>query len=206
MILGFSEMVSGSNERSKEAFQPGKDGWISLFDGVQIRGWKTAPKSDWAVKDGLLTGTNGEILNRWCWKNFEMSTLFRGMGTVRFRAGSNQIGHTGFNQPGYRLDLNQGILSAQGNQKITDIPRVLKKDDWNELQIRAIGGNLTISLNGKTIAEAKDCSSLEKGRIGFIADGKHFQIKRLRARPLGDRKKDTLPADNYFCYTCHSNF
>ena len=209
IVIGFSWVVSESKESSEEAFEPGKDGWVSLFDGVQLRGWKTAAKSDWAVKDGLLTGTKGEILNRWCWKDFELATRFRGAGTVRFRAGSDQIGnigYTGYDQPGYRLDLNQGTLGIQDGNKIADIDLVVKKDAWNQLRISAVAGSFTISLNGKTIAETEDNSFLKMGRIGFIANGKSFEIERLRARPLGVKKIKNIPGDNYYCYVCHINF
>src|SRR6476660_168765 len=36
------------------------DGWISLFDGKTLFGWKAHSKADWAVKDGAIRVTGGE--------------------------------------------------------------------------------------------------------------------------------------------------
>ena len=36
------------------------DGWISLFDGETLFGWKAASKADWQVKDGAIVVSGGE--------------------------------------------------------------------------------------------------------------------------------------------------
>src|SRR5437763_13227596 len=36
------------------------DGWISLFDGETLFGWKAASKADWQVKEGTIRVTGGE--------------------------------------------------------------------------------------------------------------------------------------------------
>ena len=36
------------------------DGWISLFDGQTLFGWKPASKADWQVKDGAIFVSGGE--------------------------------------------------------------------------------------------------------------------------------------------------
>src|SRR5437867_12788442 len=36
------------------------DGWIALFDGETLFGWKAASKADWQVKDGAIFVSGGE--------------------------------------------------------------------------------------------------------------------------------------------------
>jgi hypothetical protein len=36
---------------------PGKDGWISMFDGKTLDGWKANERPEsWKVVDGIITG------------------------------------------------------------------------------------------------------------------------------------------------------
>jgi len=38
--------------------QPGKDGWVSMFDGKTLDGWKANQNAQsWSVKDGAIVGT-----------------------------------------------------------------------------------------------------------------------------------------------------
>ncbi|MBW8885580.1 MAG: DUF1080 domain-containing protein, partial [Planctomycetia bacterium] len=36
------------------------DGWIALFDGQTLFGWKAASKANWEVNDGAIIVTGGE--------------------------------------------------------------------------------------------------------------------------------------------------
>ena len=36
------------------------DGWISLFDGQTLFGWKASSQADWRVEDGVIVVSSGE--------------------------------------------------------------------------------------------------------------------------------------------------
>ena len=206
LIIGFVSIIAISDEGAEEEFVPGEDGWVSLFDGTTLRGWKAITDGDWTVKDGVLTGGKGELLNRWHWVDFELVTIYRGSGVIRFRVGSDQLGHIGFDQPGYRLDIGKGTLHAADGKVVASAEGGWGGDRWRTLRLTAEQSNFTIYLDGKKAIEGADTSSPAKGRVGFAGDGDGLQVKYLRIRPLGLQKKKNIPADNYYCYVCHADF
>ena len=121
LIGAIGVLAAGARSRGEDDSRPaapipaGEEGWVSLFEGATERGWTGSGSSDWTLVDGRLTGGNGVLLNRWCWVDFEARVRFRGRGTLLFRVGSDQMGHIGFRQPGYRFDLTSGeLLTGKG--------------------------------------------------------------------------------------------
>ncbi|NQT88748.1 hypothetical protein HQ560_18420, partial [bacterium] len=87
-------------------FTPGKEGWLTLFDGSDMAKWEKAKESDWALKKGVLVGTKGEMASRWHWTDFEMAATVRGRGALRFRVSLAPMPE----QAGYALSLVDGTL------------------------------------------------------------------------------------------------
>jgi len=90
--------------------KPGKDGFVNLIKGNNLRGWSGDPKY-WSVKNGVLTGvTDGSLkMNRFVtWKestirNFDLRTK------VKVTAGGNSgIQYRGKSAPELGLDIVTG--------------------------------------------------------------------------------------------------
>jgi hypothetical protein len=185
---------------------PGVDGWVSLFEGSSMRGWKSTDASDWKIVDSVLTGRNGSLLNRWCWVDFELKLLFRGSGLLRFRVGSDQTGHIGFDQPGYHLDLATGSLHLAEGKELGKAEASWPSDGWHNLTLTASQGILSFVADNGSGAEISNADSPLKGRVGFEATGGGLQVSNVRIRPLNQQSLRNIPADNYYCYVCHANF
>jgi len=71
-----------------KGFVAGKDGWLTLFDGSDLRKWEKAKGADWTVRDGALVGTKGTISNYWHWQDFECRIVCRGKILAKGTAGA----------------------------------------------------------------------------------------------------------------------
>ena len=108
LVFAASVVLLGAAPPGAPAFEPGKDGWLTLFDGSDVARWTPRKEADWMLKEGILAGTKGEVVNYWEWTDFEMSALCKGEGEVRFRYSTIPDPA----QPGYWLDVADGTLRA----------------------------------------------------------------------------------------------
>jgi predicted CXXCH cytochrome family protein len=206
-VLGTGALSLGHDDSGAAApVRPGEEGWVSLFEGATERGWIVSGSGDWKVVEGRLTGRNGVVGNRWCWVDFEVQARFRGGGSLRFRVGSDQTGHIGFKQPGYRLDLATGELLAGEGQLLARADSGWATDQWHLLELTASEGTLSVAVDGHSALTASDTSSPLKGRIGLGADGVALEVEYVRVRPLNVEELQNIPAENHYCYVCHANF
>src|SRR5207237_9504050 len=68
LLCTVSALAAAAQTAAKKVTEPPKllsdaelaDGWIALFDGDTLFGWKAASKANWAVKDGAIFVSGGE--------------------------------------------------------------------------------------------------------------------------------------------------
>ncbi len=201
LVAAAALVLLGAAPPGAPAFEPGKDGWLTLFDGSDLSRWKPRKEADWALKDGVLTGTKGEVVNYWQWTDFEMTALCKGEGELRFRYSTIPDPA----QPGYWLDVCDGTLRA-------DQGRVLAKGTAtrtttaHEVHLTVSKGTFTVLFDGKKVAEASDAACPAKGAITLVAKGQPFAVKTIRIRPLNREKHANVPAPDSACFVCHANF
>lgn len=182
-------------------FTPGKDGWLTLFDGSDLAKWERSKGADWALKDGLLVGTKGEIASHWHWTDFEAVLTWRGSGALRFRVSLAPMP----DQAGYVLDLADGTLrTAEG--RIVAKGAGSAAEGWRELRLLVSKGRFTIHADGRKVAGGGDGTYPAMGYLAFVAKGKPLAVKLLRVRPLNREQFENIPAPNSACYVCHANF
>ncbi len=194
-------LLAAAAQAGDAPFVPGKDGWLTLFDGSDVSRWKPSKSADWALKDGTLAGTKGETVNYWQLLDFEMVAACKGEGEIRFRYSTIPDPA----QPGYWLDVSDGTLRAEGSRVVAKGTGA-KSDAWREVRLVVSKGVFTVSLDGKQVAEGKDASCPHKGAISFVAKGQPFEVKLLRARPLNLEKHANVPSPDSACFVCHANF
>ncbi|MBL7224342.1 MAG: DUF1080 domain-containing protein [Candidatus Brocadiae bacterium] len=182
-------------------FTPGKDGWLTLFDGSDVAKWQKSKDASWALKDGTLVGTKGEMVSHWHWTDFELAGEFRGAGSLRFRVSLAPMP----DQAGYVLGLADGsIRTADG--RVVARGKHPASDAWRSVRLLVSKGKFTVDFDGKTVAEGGDNTYPAMGYLALVADGRPFQARRLRIRPLNREKHENIPAPNSACYVCHANF
>ena len=115
--------------------QPDKEGFVRIFDGKTLTGWKPRAEGFWSVQDGAITGQTTEAhpapVNQFItWDqgkvdNFELKLRFRftgqpaANGGVQIRSRVREDGHV----VGYQADMNKqgqyiGMLYDEGGRGI----------------------------------------------------------------------------------------
>src|SRR6266516_243250 len=92
-----------------------KEGWIQLFNGKDLTGWKTHPddKAKWEVKDGILIGSgpSGHLFSEKSdYKNFR----YRVEAMINDNGNSGQYFRTKFG-PGFPKGYEAQINSTHGD-------------------------------------------------------------------------------------------
>jgi hypothetical protein len=175
---------AGADEKSA-------DGWISLFDGKTLNGWKSNEEvpNVFSVKNGALVVKGGRAHIFYAgevkgakFKNFE----FKAKVLTKKNANSGIYFHTEFQEKdwpkkGYECQVNNsfdkdprrtGSLYAVADFKETPF----KDDEWMDYHIKVSGKQITITVNGKVTADyteketdARGDANQKKGR--WLSEG-----------------------------------
>ena len=159
------------------------EGLPSVFNGVDLAGWKVPGGNKWwGVDGGILqvrSGPEKKGSTLWSEKdytNFVMQFDFRlGEGTVdsgiyvRNSKEQIQIGISG----SLKRDMTGSpYISGKGYPvEASGVQDLLKLDDWNSMTILAKGINYTVFLNGKHVMTYDSESAIEKGPVGIQLHG-----------------------------------
>ena len=189
-----------------------QDGWISLFDGKSLSGWKinehdsTFSIENGAIKvNGLISHIfyDGPVMNHE-FKNFEFKAR------VMTTPGSNSgiYFHTifkpkGFPSKGYEVQVNNSHTDWRRTGSLYAVQDVrelyVKDNEWYTEYIKVQGKRITIKLNDSTVVDYTEPEGIEntKGRAekrigtgtfalqGHDPKSKVF-YKEIFVRPLPD--------------------
>lgn len=186
------------------AFGADETGFRPLFDGKTLDGWAGDSRL-WSVKEGAIVGaTEGVTLesNQFLiyrkaqFKDFILRAeckLRNHNSGIQFR--SEEL--PSFVMKGYQADMAEdnwwgGIYEERGTRGIMvngwkgKAETVVKRGDWNDVEISAQGDHIQIRINGMLTAELHDSVKLE-GAIGFqVHRGPPMQVsfRNIRIKEL----------------------
>lgn len=160
------------------------DGWISLFDGKTLNGWKVSEHpGSITVADGAIVvfGERAHAfyegdVNGHNFKNFEFKA------TVKTTAGSNSgiFIHTayqeeGWPKQGYEIQVNQTHTDWRKTGSVYGVQDVketfVKDDEWYTEHVIVQGKKITVKINDKVINEYTEgeTSKLVGGTVALQA-------------------------------------
>jgi hypothetical protein len=164
-----------------------EEGFVPLFDGKSLDGWKGDSKL-WSVEDGAILGStegqklthNSFLSTEKSYKNFVLKVEFKlrnHNSGVQYRSEQRDD----FVVAGYQADIAEkrftGILYEERGRGILsdvkpeEIAEFYKPGDWNEYVITCDGPHITQVLNGHTTVDYTETS--DKGaKEGILA----FQV------------------------------
>lgn len=161
------------------AIRPLADGWVSIFDGKTLTGWKAAENpATFSVQDGaiVVNGPRAHLfydgpVNNHTFKNFEWKAQ------VKTMPGSNSgmFIHTayqdnGWPSKGYEIQVNQTHTDWRKTGSVYALQDVketfVKDDEWYTEQITVQGKKVTIRINDKIINEYTEPDSISQGSSG----------------------------------------
>ncbi|HTV03425.1 MAG TPA: DUF1080 domain-containing protein [Luteitalea sp.] len=144
-----------------------QDGWVSLFDGKTLDGWKVGENaSTFSVQDGAIVvfGPRAHLYYQGPVQNHAF-TNFEWKADVMTFPGSNSgmYFHTeymdgGWPQKGYEVQVNNSHTDPIRTGSLYNIVNVMntapaKDNEWFTQQITVQGKKVTIRVNGKTTVE-----------------------------------------------------
>ncbi|MBX2925006.1 MAG: DUF1080 domain-containing protein [Chitinophagaceae bacterium] len=183
---------------------------MPLFNGKDFTGWEGDTVKLWRVENGVLIGgslietvpENNFLCTRKSYDNFILKTKFKLLGSEGFINGGVQFRSKRLSNPpnemeGYQADLGDGYWASiydesRRNKTLTPMDTVLlkklvKKNDWNDYEVRAEGRRIRVFLNGKLTADytEPDVSIPQTGIIGLQIHGGgkaeiHFKDMRIQ--------------------------
>ena len=176
-----------------DAPKAGKDGWVSMFDGRTLDGWKASEKPEnWKVEDGAIVG-RGDRSHLFWTKEICTDCEFR--ATVKINTGGNsgmyfRAQEIVANWPqGYEAQVNTSHKDPVKTGSLYNIVKVLDKlvpeETWFTQHIIAEGDHIIIKVNDKVTVDTKD-STYAKGYIALQQHdpGSVVQYKELMFRPI----------------------
>jgi hypothetical protein len=157
--------------------------WVSLFDGKSLKGWHQVGDGEWFVEEGAIVGKTQEVAK--LYGLLVSDTVYRDF-TVRLKFKSLK-GNSGFyirmvlekpdkahglqieidprkNSGGIYESYRRAWISMPGTERVASY---FNLDDWNDLEIAAYGGNVTVKVNGVTSAELKGDPSRPGGQLAM---------------------------------------
>jgi len=175
-----------------------EEGWIALFNGKDLTGWKAPdPNPFWKAADGVLTGENnaekkGSMLyTAESYGDFELEAEARWTGEIdsgfMVRKPEIQL------QFGVSRSLKRDMTGSFYNGKYPeeaqakDAAKLLKANDWNKFKLQAKGDTFTVWINGTQASQYKDAKYAAPGAIGLQIHGglaMKIEFRNLRLRPL----------------------
>jgi predicted esterase len=183
-------------------------GFVPLFNGKDLTGWE-GDSSLWSARDGMLVGDSSGIKQN----NFLATEASYGDFILKFSVRlANDSGNSGVQfrsvrvpgheMSGYQADIGPGYWAslydesrrnrvlAPASTKALD---ALHKGDWNHYVIRAMGDQITLTLNGVGSVDYKetDPAISREGRIAVqIHAGGPMKVefKDLYIQPLPSPK------------------
>ena len=147
------------------------DGWVQLFNGNDLTGWKKHPddKAKWDVVDGTLvgSGSSGHLFSeRGDYANFH----FRIEAKINDKGNSGQYFRATYTKgfpPGYEAQINSTsgdpirtgslypdqLASDDERQAMIVRDQRVKPDEWFTQEVIAVGNHILIKLNGATTVD-----------------------------------------------------
>src|SRR5450432_859943 len=171
-----------------------KDGWISMFNGKTLDGWKANENPDsWKVVDGAITGDGPASHLFWMARECE-NCEFRAEVRLNHSGNSGMYMRTAFGAgfpKGYEAQVEntspdpQKTGSLYGFSKVTG--QLIQDDTWWTQQVIANGNHIVIKINDKVVTDYVDQKNTYTK--GFLALQQHnlgsiVQFRNLMMRPL----------------------
>ena len=178
------------------------DGWISMFDGKSLDGWKINEKPEsWKIEDGVIVA-NGDRSHLFFMRHDRPFVNFEFQAEVMTEKGSNSgiFFHTKFQEDGWpRIGYESQVNNTQGDPQKTgglyNTVKVLEapaKDGvWFTQYIKVDGKHVVVKIDGETVVdytEPDDVSGTVRLGEGTFALQAHDPGSTVRYRNLKVRR------------------
>ncbi len=174
--------------------EAGKDGWISMFDGKSLDGWKAGDNPEsWKVVDGAITGDGERSHLFWMARECE-NCEFRAEVRLNHSGNSGMYTRAAFGPgfpKGYEAQVENTSPDPQRTGSLYGMSKVLEQligdDTWWTQQVIVHGNHIVILVNDKMVTDFVDQkNTYTKGYLALQQHNKGsvVQYRKLMMRPL----------------------
>jgi len=169
--------------------------FVSLFNGKTLDGWHLMNGAKFVAEDGVikLNGGRGWLRSDKEYSDFILKLELRFMkpkqdGGVFLRASKEGKGW-----PSRRYEVQSEnsprmakIFGAKHKLSVERTQKALRPvGEWNEYEIKLVGPNIEVRLNGELVNTSNDLSKLTRGYIGLQGESGFHEYRNLRVKDLG---------------------
>ena len=205
-IAGFGQQAwayqdSGRNENVVSNDElgptPGLDadeirgGWISLFDGKTLFGWKATTAADWHVAEGEIRVSSGErglLRTTSQFDDYELVLEFKAPPKTNsgvFLRTSPKPGNPA--KDCYELNIVNrldnpfptGALVGRANTDLDFAP-----DQWHHFRVLADGPRIKVWVDDQNTVDYEDPNPLGRGYIGLQLNSGPCAFRKIRLKPI----------------------
>ena len=169
-------------------------GWIRLFDGQSLMGWKSTSEVDWKVVDGEIVATKGEpgfLMTEVRFSDYEIEAeYFAEEATnsgIFLRASDSPKDPA---KDCFELNIAPSdnpfpTGSLVGRAKASDKVDTPEDGEWHALHALVDQDRVQVWVDGQQTVDYNDKSGLKVGKIGLqFREGK-IRFRNIRLRPIG---------------------
>ncbi len=158
----------GQEGKATKEERSSKDGWVQLFDGKTLKGWKTAPteKGNWKVVDGAIVGRNKERSHLFSERGDYRNFIFRIEAKISDKGNSGQYFRAKYSDgwpEGYEAQINSTHPDPQKTGSLYGFAPVremlVPPDTWFTQEVIARGNHIIIKVNGKKVVDFTDAKN-----------------------------------------------
>jgi hypothetical protein len=177
-------------------------GWIRLFDGQSLMGWRDAGKADWRVENGELLATSGEpglLVTEVRFGDYELELEYLGEANTN----SGVFLRTPDQPSDPKSDCFELNIappdnpfptgSLVGRIKASEQVDAPESGQWHSLHALVDQAHVQVWVNGEQTVDYQDDTGLAAGKIGLQFREGSIRFRNIRLRPIGYR---VLPGAN----------
>lgn len=169
-------------------------GWIRLFDGQSLLGWKSTGQVDWKVENGEIFASEGEsgfLLTEVRFSDYEIELEF--LADEKTNSGLFLRTSESVKDPAkdcYEINIAPTdnpfpTGSIVGRAKVSEQVTAPEAEQWHSLHALVDQDHIQVWVNGQQAADYKDTSGLTAGKIGLQFREGPIRFRNIRLRPIG---------------------
>src|SRR5262249_19483230 len=172
-----------------------EQGWVQLFNGKDLTGWKTHPddKAKWEVKEGILIGS-GPAGHLFSARDDYVNFHYRIEAKINDKGNSGQYFRTQFGKSfpkGYEAQINSTHRDPQRTGSLYNFVKITKQlhkpDEWFTQEVIAEGNHIIIKVNGEKVVDfvdekntyTKGHFALQQHDPGTVVQFRKIEVKEL---------------------------
>jgi hypothetical protein len=169
-------------------------GWIRLFDGQSLLGWKSTSDADWKVENDHIVVTKGQpgfLQTEVRFSDYEIELEFQAdekTNSGLFLRTSDDVKDP--SKDCYEINIAPTdnpfpTGSIVGRSKVSEQVTAPESDQWHSLHALVDQDHIQVWVNGQQAADYKDTTGLVAGKIGLQFREGAIRFRNIRLRPIG---------------------